>query len=115
MKASRYLVFPVNVDGGMHGGLKDIDREFDTKEEAESYVNKPGSHKYAPLYIIDLQKYKRYLCFSYNEKCPDGGWSDFRNSFDTEEEAKEYCDLPFHQGGGYYVDNKIITFTGSMK
>jgi hypothetical protein len=44
----------------------------------------------------------RYLVFTWGQYYPSGGWNDFRESFDTLEEAEEYmrrtCDDPFYNG-----------------
>ena len=34
---------------------------------------------------------KRYLVFTYDCYYPQGGWNDFRASFETLEEARKFC------------------------
>ena len=41
---------------------------------------------------------KQYLVFAYDRYYPGGGWSDFKGSFDTEEEAVRYL----HATGGQF-------------
>jgi hypothetical protein len=40
-------------------------------------------------YDCEVPDVKRYLLFTYEDYYPGGGWSDFRGSFDTPEDAME--------------------------
>lgn len=45
---------------------------------------------------------KRFLLFAGMEYYPNGGWGDFRNSFDTLEEAKREILVEIVQGNDWY-------------
>lgn len=56
---------------------------------------------------------KRYLVFAGSRYYPDGGWSDFKASFDTTDEAwkfaKEFC-----QESEYHWSHFVDTETSSI-
>lgn len=46
---------------------------------------------------------KRFLVFAYDRYYPSGGWNDFKDSFDTYEEAEAYATS--------LKDNKVFDFS----
>lgn len=58
-------------------------------------------------------KVKRYVLFAYHEYYPNGGWNDFKGSFDTTYEAQEAIQIKVETRSGSgrliptYVHDKI--------
>lgn len=49
------------------------------------------------------KKMKRFLVFGYDRYYPSGGWNDFKDSFDTKDEAQEYAQS--------LKDQKVVDFS----